>query len=102
MYLSGYLHRDLSLGNVLMLSVGKEKGFEIPEEFITHLTTLENKEAVEEIKEQCKGIQEIVAQMKIPNKPCAVIGDGDLAVCWEKYFSTGRRKGKSVSHSPAF
>ena len=109
MYLSGYLHRDPSLGNVLLLSVGKEKGFEIPEEFTTHLSTLEdeeenkeNKEAVDEIKKLCSEIEEIVVKMKIPDRPCAVIGDGDLAVCWKDYFSSGRRMGKSVSHSPAF
>ena len=110
MYLSGYLRRDPSLGNILMLSVEKKKVFEIPEEFLSHLSTLENKEenkkkneeVVEKIKENCEAIRELVVKMEIPNNPCAVIEDGDLAVAWEEYLGAGRRKGKSVSRSPVF
>ena len=107
-YLSGYLHRDVSLGNLFLLSEGKEEGFEIPTGFWEHLSSLEEKESVkeiekqraeiEEIKKQCAEIKEMVVKMKIPNKACAVIGDGDLAINWESYFDTDRRIGKSVSH----
>jgi hypothetical protein len=95
-YLSGYLHRDLSLGNVLLASSEKEK-FQIPDEFREHLSSLEDKGAVEEIWNHCRSIEELVGKLDIPHKSCAVIGDGDLAVPWKDYLIAGRRASKSVS-----
>ena len=102
MYLSGYLHRDPSLGNVLIAPVQKEqkkKPFEIPKEFMDSLCSLDDKDA-EQIREQCKRVEELVGKLEIPDEFHAVIGDGDLAVPWKNYFNTDCRTFKSVSDFP--
>ena len=49
-YLSGRLHRDISLGTVLMVDGPvRRKEFEIPREFRDHLLPLRPKGAVEGI-----------------------------------------------------
>ena len=104
MYLSGYLHRDPSLGNALMnptqLTNGHEiKAFEIPQKFMDHLDSFaaEYQEQVKKIKEQCTEVKSFVTKLGIPAKHCAVITDGDLAVPWMTYFEDERRYAKSVS-----
>ena len=53
MYLSGHLHRDPSLGNILMNPVEpRKKGFEIPKEFRDYLSSLKNKENEEAVKDE--------------------------------------------------
>src|SRR5258708_5671157 len=78
-YLSGHLHRDPSLGNVLIapMEKDKQKPFEIPDEFLKRLSSLENKEVVEQIKEQCDKVKELVGKLELTGESYAVIGDGD-------------------------
>ena len=97
MYLSGHLHRDPSLGNVLLAPVEETKPFEIPEKFLTHVSSLKDEKAAEEIKELCGKVEKLVGKLDLPIESHAVIGDGDLAVPWETYWTKDRRVSKSVS-----
>ncbi|KAF9644543.1 hypothetical protein BDM02DRAFT_3190520 [Thelephora ganbajun] len=80
-YLSGHLHRDISIGNILMTDEPvKRKKFE---------------EAAEEIAELCKQVEEIVAQLDISDQCIAFVTDGDLAISWKDYWTKERRAAKS-------
>ena len=106
MYLSGYLHRDPSLGNVMIISDDQEglggeefqeKEFEIPEEFLKTMDSWKNQDTVKKIKEQCDRVKRLVVELGIPATHSAVILDGDLAVTWGDYWTENRRLAESVS-----
>ena len=96
MYMSGYLHRDPSLGNVLMkpaeLTNGyTTKAFEIPKKFMDHIdlfTDERYQETVKKIKEHFTKVKALVTKLGIPTKHFAVITDGDLAVPWMTYLES--------------
>lgn len=100
--MSGHLHRDLSLGKILIKPAefqkgGTErKGFEIPEEFLDGISSWSEKDA-KEIQDLCRNVQEIVARLGISTEPSAVIMDSDLSVSWREYLKQGRRADESVS-----
>jgi len=93
--MSGYLHRDPSLGNVLLAPVKNVEGFKIPEKFLKHVSSLKNREAAAEIEKQCEKLEEFVAKLGISNNYSAVITDGDLSIPWRKYWDVDRRAAKS-------
>lgn len=98
MYLSGYLHRDISLGTVLMIDEPVEgKRFEIPKEFRDHLSSLQDRGKAEELEKLCDRVEELAASLGISNKPSAVVTSGDLAVSWRDYLDTDRRAAKTVN-----
>jgi sulfur carrier protein ThiS len=93
----GYLHRDPSLGNVLLGPGENKEGFKIPDVFLDHVSSLPDSTAAEEIKEQCGKVEELVAKLGVSTKSFAVITDGDLSISWEKYWDVDRRGFKLVS-----
>ena len=99
LYLSGHLHRDVSLGNTLMTDEPvKKKKFEIPEGFREHLESLQDKEAVRKINELCSKVEELVARLGISDQCTGFITDGDLSITWRDYWTKERRQAKSVGH----
>ena len=124
MYVCGHLHRDPSLGNFLTALANKEMGetkhgFEIPQEFLDHLSSLaddavkerekageevkdaevrkEVEEVVKDIKGCCAEVVKLASERRPENEFYASITDGDLAVSWKTYWGTERRMAKSVS-----
>ncbi|KAF9788668.1 hypothetical protein BJ322DRAFT_1183683 [Thelephora terrestris] len=74
-YLCGYLHRDPSLGNVLLAPGENKEGFKIPDLLVE--------------------VQELVVKLGVPTKATAVITDGDLSIPWKTYWDVDRRAAKS-------
>lgn len=98
MYLSGHLHRDVSLGNVLMTDKPAErKKFEIPKEFQDHVASL-GQNAADMIGGLCRRVEELVVKLRISNQCTGFVTDGNLAISWDNYWDMGRRAAKSVSH----
>ena len=75
----------------------KRKAFEIPEEFLVHLSSLEDESLVAEIRALCKRVEQLVAELGISDKCIGFIADGDLAMTWEDCFSEENRWNKWVS-----
>jgi len=99
-YLSGYLQRDVSIGNVLMTEQPvKRKAFKVPEEFLAHLSSLEDESMVAKIRALCDRVEQLVAELGISDECIGFITDGDLAMSWNDYFSEEHQEAKSVSHS---
>ncbi|KAF9788657.1 hypothetical protein BJ322DRAFT_1050312 [Thelephora terrestris] len=90
LYMCGYLHRDPSLGNILLASGENKEGFKIPDVFLKHVSSLPNS-AAEEIKERCGKVQELVGKLGVSTKSLAVITDGDLSISWEKHWDMDPR-----------
>ena len=89
---------DVSIGNVLMTTNAVErKAFEIPEEFLAHLSSLEDKSLVAEILALCKRVEQLVAELGISDRCMGFIADGDLAMTWEDCSSEENRWNKWVS-----
>ena len=100
--MSGHLQRDISIGNVLMVEKPvKRKVFKIPEEFLVHLSSLEDKSLVAKILELCKQVEELVAKLGISDQCIGFITDGDLAISWKDCFSKGNQENKLVGHFQA-
>jgi len=100
-YLSGYLQRNICIGNVLMTErPTRRKEFEIPEEFLAHLHSLKDGTSVTKIQALCERVKLLVTELDISDECIGFIIDGDLAIYWKDYFSGERSRGtKSVSHS---
>jgi len=77
----------------------ERKTFEIPEEFLAHLSSLEDKPLVVEIRALCKRVEQLVAELGIFDKCIGFITDGDLAMTWEDCSSEENRWNKWVSRS---
>ena len=75
----------------------KRKRFEIPEDFRTHLSSLQDQKAVKRIEELCEDIKNVVAELGISDQCTAFFTDGDLAISWKDYWKGERRAAKSVS-----
>jgi len=75
----------------------ERKRFEIPKDFQDHLESLQDKKAVEVIKELCKRVEELAEGLGISEQCTAFITDGDLAVPWRDYWTEDRRGTKLVS-----
>ena len=96
-YLSGYLHRDPSIGNILMTTKPvKRKVFKVPEKF---LEQLEGKEFADETMALCEQVKQRVVELGITDECTGFIIDGDLAIPWEKCFSEEHQETKVVSYS---
>jgi len=76
----------------------KRKKFEIPKEFQDHLESLQDREAVDRIKELCGRVEELVARLGISGQCTGFVTDGDLAIPWRNYWTDERREAKSVSY----
>lgn len=77
----GHLHRDVSLEKVLMTDEPvKRKKFEISKEFRDHLGSLQDKKAVDRIKELCGRVEKLVVQLGISNRCTEFVTDADLAI----------------------
>jgi hypothetical protein len=76
----------------------KRKKFEIPEEFLKHLESLQDQKAVEAIKELCKEVEDLVGKLGISDQCTAFVTDGDLAISWREYWTKERGTTKSVSY----
>jgi len=75
------------------------KAFEIPEEFLAHLSSLGNEPLVTEIKALCERIKRLVVELGISDECVGFVTDGDQAIYWGDYFSGERKRAtKSVSH----
>ena len=74
----------------------KRKKFEIPHEFRNHLSSLEDKEAADGIRELCKQVEELVEKLGISDQCFAFVTDGDLAITWGNYWTVDRRATKST------
>jgi len=85
-YLSGYLQRDISIGNVLMTeqSVKREK-FKVPEGFLIHLLS-KNDPFVAKIQVLCNQVEQLVTKLGISDECIGFITDGDLAISWNDYL----------------
>jgi len=102
-YLSGYLQRDVSIGNVLMTEQPvKRKAFKVPEGFLAHLSSLEDESLVAKIQALCDRVEQLVAELGISDECIGFITDGDLAISWEDCFSKENQETQSVSHSQVF
>jgi len=77
----------------------ERKAFEIPEEFLAHLSSLEDESLVAEIRGLCKRVEQLVAELGISDGCIGFIADGDLAMTWEDCFSEENRWNKWVSRS---
>ncbi|KAF9778744.1 hypothetical protein BJ322DRAFT_1092398 [Thelephora terrestris] len=93
-YLCGYLHRDPSLGNVLLAPGENKEGFKIPDVFLEHVSSLPNGPA-EEIRQLLVKVQELVVSLGVSTQATAVITDGDLSIPWKTYWDVDRRSAKS-------
>jgi len=75
----------------------ERKAFEIPEVFLAHLSSLEDKSLVAEILALCKRVEQLVAELGISDRCMGFITDGDLAMTWEDCSSEENRWNKWVS-----
>ena len=97
--MSGYLQSDVSIGNVLMTEQpAKRKAFEVPEEFLAHLSSLGDGSLAARILVLCKRVEQLVAELGISDECIGFVADGDLAISWKDCFSEEHRSTKSVSH----
>src|ERR1700753_73999 len=94
------MHQDISIGNVLMVTKPvKQREFEVPEQFLEHLSVMEDKEAVSEIRTLCERVKELVVELGISDECTGFVTDGDLAIPWKDCFSEENKKVKWVSRS---
>jgi len=99
-YLSGYIHRDPSIGNVLTTANPvKRKVFEVPEKFLDHLSLLKDKGMEGEIRVLCERVKQLVVELGISDECTGFIIDGDLAIPWKESFSGEIQGAKWVSCS---
>lgn len=97
MCLKGFLHRDISIGNVLLLDPSDDD--EEPGNMLeTHLAalTLEPSEtsALEKCLAELKGYY---TELNNGKKNClGMVIDGDMAIKWETYFQSSREHSKYI------
>ena len=95
-----YLHRDISLKNVLMTDEPvKGRRFEIPREFHDHLSSLQDQKAVDMVKGPCRQVEEIVVTLGISDQYTAFITDNNHATSWRDGWAEESLRTKSVSRS---
>ena len=80
----------------------KRKVFKVPEEFLAHLSSLEDELLVAKIRALCNGVEQLVAELGISDECIGFITDGDLAISWEDCFSKENQATQSASHSQVF
>ena len=97
-YLSGYLHRDVTIMNVFMTKEPvKRKAFEIPEGFLDHLFSLGDELVVAEILWLYGQVEQLAAGLGISDECIGFIIDGDMAIPWDDCFSKANPETKLVS-----
>jgi hypothetical protein len=118
-YQAGFLHRDVSIGNILMVEEPFEskRGFSIEVEELLRDTASESSEAAhslsssdpltkkkgeltERIREDAKNIKELILQNGLSgNRTRAFIMDFDISTSWIGYFNADHSAGSiSVCH----
>ncbi|KAF9645173.1 hypothetical protein BDM02DRAFT_3189948 [Thelephora ganbajun] len=98
-YLSGHLHRDISLGNVLVTNEPvKRKKYEIFEESEDHVHSLQDRQVGKEITISCEQVKpEIVIKPDISDQCIAFVTGRDLTVSPKDYWTKGCRVTKPVT-----
>ena len=118
-YQAGFLHRDVSIGNILMVEEPFEckRAFSIEVEELLWDTTSESSEAAaslgssnslakkkgeltERVRRDAKSIEELILQIgSLGNRARAFIMDFDVSASWIDYFNTDHSAGSiSVRH----
>jgi hypothetical protein len=98
-YLHGYLHRDISNGNILMSgqTCEEEKVQDTPRSSENHLSLLQDRKAVEAIKELCMQVKDLTDMMLGISDQCtASVTDGDTLGDYS--WTQEHRATKSVSY----
>ena len=90
----GFLHRDISIGNVLMLKLPVE--MEPFEEWTIEklMEQLHFQDGTPELTKYVNLVEKMVKEMDSPNQCRGFVTDGDMAACLESYFTsrdTGER-----------
>ena len=94
------MHRDISIGNVLMTTKPvKQREFEVPEELYEQLSSMADQELVGEIRTLCERVKELVVKLRISDECTGFVTDGDLAIPWKDCFTEENKKAKRVSRS---
>ncbi|KAF8637284.1 hypothetical protein AX17_002923 [Amanita inopinata Kibby_2008] len=112
MYQGGYLHRDISIGNVLrLMRPEKREAFKILPVFEDeHATSADTsiRDTQAEVRETAKKLKQLVDDLGISTECLAVTSDGDMAQSWQKLFaqrtneeSKGQRSGTTEFMSTA-
>jgi len=83
----------------------KRRVFEVPEEFLKHLSSLKgedkdkDKKMAGETEALCERVEQLVTKLGISDECTGFITDGDLAIPWREKISREHRGTKSVSYS---
>jgi len=77
----------------------KGKAFEVPEQFLNHLSSIKDKRLADEIRALCERVKQLVVELGISDECTGFITDGDLAIPWKDCFSKENRGSKWVSCS---
>ncbi|CAA7263360.1 unnamed protein product [Cyclocybe aegerita] len=119
-YQAGYLHRDISIGNLLLCPNSVEKSaFKIAADFrqtatkpAQDLTSLFEGLSIDsmppklsDLEEQMTRVERLVKELGASTKCIAFVTDGDKAICWASYFQghnrgSDERSGTSEFMSP--
>jgi len=67
------------------------KVFEVPEQFLNHLLSIEDKGLADEIWALCEQIKRLVVDLGISDEYIGFITDRDLAIPWKDCFSEGNQ-----------
>jgi len=92
----GFLHRDINIGNVLMLGppVTKVFGAWTIEQFVTQLRLQGRGEP---LAEHVSLLEQMIGELGSPGKCYGFVVDGNMATCLEDYFTPRSMEEKSVS-----
>jgi len=74
----------------------KGKAFEVPEQFLNHLSSIKDKRLADEIQTLCGRVKQLVVELGISDECTGFITDGDLAIPWKNCFSREHRGTMSV------
>ena len=101
MFLKGFLHRDVSIGNLLALQNAIEtEPFKVDssDELSTLMHGL-NIEGLSNLKlvDQARRFEKLIGELDIGNKCSGFIIDGDHAARWEQSFGSPHDGTRSVS-----
>ncbi|KAJ3515946.1 hypothetical protein NLJ89_g1437 [Agrocybe chaxingu] len=116
-YQAGYLHRDISIGNLLLCPDSVVKSdFEIAAEFrktatesvqdltsrFENLSTNSLSPKSSELEEQMARVERLVQELGVSTRCIAFVTDGDKAIYWKSYFGDNDRGSKERSGTSEF
>ena len=82
--MSGCLHRDLSIRNVLMTTKPvKREAFKVSEKFLEYVSSIKDKKFVGEIQALCERVEQLVVELGVSDECTRFITDRDLAISWK-------------------